>query len=60
MSFYKIFRPLIFKLDAETAHQAAIDFLKFAPQTATLFCLNRDYKNLHNRLWNVDFSNPIT
>lgn len=59
MSFYKIFRPLIFKLDAETAHQAAIDFLKFAPQTATLFCLNRDYKNLHNRLWNVDFSNPI-
>ncbi len=59
MSLYQVFRPLIFKFDAETAHHAAIDFLKFCPKTATLLCLNRDYKNLHTKLWNIDFTNPI-
>ncbi len=59
MSFYKILRPLIFTLEAEKAHIAAINFLKFCPRTATLFCLNRHYENLHNRLWDIDFTNPI-
>jgi len=59
MTIYKIFRPLIFKLDAETAHNSAINFLKFAPRSAALFCLNRDYENLHQKLWNLDFANPI-
>jgi dihydroorotate dehydrogenase len=59
MSFYRIFKSLIFKLDAEIAHEAAINFLKFCPKTATLLCLKKDYPNLQNRLWNIDFSNPI-
>ncbi len=59
MSLYQIFRPLIFKFDAEVAHHSAINFLKFCPKTATLLCLNRDYKNLHTKLWNIDFTNPV-
>lgn len=59
MSPYQIFRPIIFKLDPEKAHNLAIKFLKFLPKSATVFSLNRDYKNLHNRLWDIDFRNPI-
>jgi dihydroorotate dehydrogenase len=59
MSFYKILRPLIFRLDAEKAHKLAINFLKFCPRASTLFCLERHYENLHNRLWNIDFNNPV-
>jgi dihydroorotate dehydrogenase len=59
MTIYSIFRNAIFKLDPEIAHKAAINFFKFAPKTAALFCLNRDYKNLHSKLWNIDFTNPI-
>lgn len=59
MSLYQIVRPLIFKLDPEVAHEAAINFLKFCPKTATLFALNRNYDNLTQKLWDIDFTNPI-
>lgn len=59
MSLYQIFRPVIFKLDAESAHNLAIKFLKFLPNSAALFAINRDYKNLHNRIWDIDFASPI-
>ena len=59
MSFYQIFRPAIFKLDPEVAHNLAINFLKFCPKTATLFCLDREYKNLNQKLWDIDFKSPI-
>lgn len=59
MSFYKILRPLIFKIDAEKAHNFAINFLKFLPNAASLFCLNRDYENLKTKLWNLDFTSPV-
>lgn len=59
MNFYQIFRPLIFKLDAETAHNLAINFLKYLPNLATSCTLNKQYKNLHQTLWNLDFSSPI-
>ncbi len=59
MNLYQIFRPIIFKLDAEVSHNLAINFLKFCPKTATLFCYKNDYENLYSRLWNIDFSNPI-
>src|SRR3989338_1030259 len=59
MSPYKFFRPLIFKFDAEIAHNLAINFLKFMPNSATLFAFNRDYENLHVRLFDIDFANPI-
>ncbi len=59
MNLYQIFRPAIFKLDPEVAHNAAINFLKFCPKTATLFALNRDYDSLKQKLWDIDFPNPI-
>ncbi len=59
MNFYQIFRPLIFKLDAETAHNLAINFLKYFPNLATIFTLNKRYKNLQQTLWNLDFASPI-
>jgi dihydroorotate dehydrogenase len=57
--FYQIFRSLLFKFDAETIHNLTINFLKFCPQTATVFCCKRDYENLHSKIWNIDFSNPL-
>lgn len=59
MNIYKIFRPLIFKLDPEKAHNLAINFLKCFPNAATVFSLNREYENLRTKLWNIDFLNPI-
>ena len=59
MNIYKSFRTLIFKLDAEVAHNLAINLLRFTPNLATLFALNRNYENLHTKLWNLDFTNPI-
>lgn len=59
MSFYSALRPLIFKMDPEIAHNSAINFLKFCPKTATVFTLKRDYENLAQKLWDIDFSNPI-
>lgn len=59
MSIYQIFRPLIFKMDPELAHNSAIDFLKFCPRAATLFCAKKEYDNLQQKLWGIDFANPI-
>lgn len=59
MSFYQIFRPALFKLDAEKAHNLAINFLKFCPRTASIFCANNNYENLHQKIWDIDFSSPI-
>lgn len=57
--FYKIFKPLIFCLKAETAHNLSIAFLKYLPKFATLFCFEREYENLKNNIWGIDFANPI-
>lgn len=59
MSIYPIFRPLVFKLDPEEAHNLAINFLKYLPNFTTLFALNKDYENLNQKLWNLDFKSPI-
>ncbi len=59
MNIYQIFRPLIFKMDAEEAHNAALKFLKFLPNFATLLTVNQNYKNLNSRLWDIDFANPV-
>lgn len=59
MNFYQIFRPLIFKLDAETAHNLAINFLKYFPNLATIFTINKQYKNLQQKLFGLDFKSPI-
>lgn len=59
MNFYQIFRPLLFKLDAERAHNLAIGFLKYFPNLATSCVINKRYKNLQQNLWNLDFASPI-
>jgi dihydroorotate dehydrogenase len=59
MSFYQFLRPLIFKIDPEKAHNLAINLLKFLPNSTTTFSTNFTYENLHTKLWNLDFSNPI-
>ena len=59
MTLYKIFRPLVFKLDAENAHDIAINFLSFTPNLATLISQKRDYENLRTNIWGLDFTNPI-
>ncbi len=59
MSFYKLFRPVFFYLKAENAHNLAINFLKFLPNFVTLFCFNKKHQNLQNKVWNIDFLNPI-
>ncbi len=56
---YKILRPLIFKLDPEIAHNFAIGFLKYFPNLATIFIGNRKFDNLSQKLWSLDFTNPI-
>ncbi len=59
MNLYNLFRPLIFKIEPEKAHNLAINFLKFCPRAATIFTLNHNYKNLQQKLWDIDFTNPI-
>lgn len=56
---YQLLRPLIFKLDAESAHNLAINFLKYLPRFATLLTLDKDYDNLKSRVFNLDFKSPI-
>lgn len=59
MNLYQIFRPLIFRIEAETAHNLALNFLKFCPKTASLFCLEKQYDNLENQVFDINFKNPI-
>jgi len=59
MSLYQFFRPLVFKIEPENAHNLAINFLKSCPRAASLLSLSRDYDNLQQKLWNIDFTNPI-
>ncbi|HLD77030.1 MAG TPA: quinone-dependent dihydroorotate dehydrogenase [Rickettsiales bacterium] len=56
---YKFLQPLIFRLEAEKAHNFAIAFLKYFPNLATLFVANKEYKNLSQRLCGLDFASPI-
>lgn len=59
MSIYQIFKPLVFKLDAENAHNAAISYLKYLPNLATSFVLKKDYENLKQNLFGLEFKTPI-
>jgi dihydroorotate dehydrogenase len=52
---YKICRPLIFTLEPELAHNLAIKLLKYSPQLSKA----RNYKNLTNKVADIDFSSPI-
>ncbi len=59
MSFYKLLKPLIFKLESEKAHNLAIDFLKYFPNLATAFSLNEKRENLCQNICGFEFENPV-
>jgi dihydroorotate dehydrogenase len=59
VNIYKFFKPIIFKLDPENAHNLAIKFLKFLPKFSSLLTIPQNYPSLHNRVCNIDFPNPI-
>ena len=55
-SLYNLAKPLIFKLDAEKAHELALNTLRtgLLPKTK-----NNKYDSLKFTLWNRSFPNPI-
>lgn len=59
MGMYKIFRPIIFLLDAEKAHNLAINFLRLFPNLANIFSHKRRYKNLEKEVCGLKFKSPI-
>jgi dihydroorotate dehydrogenase len=59
MKIYNKIRPLIFKFDAENSHDLAINFLHYFPNLIALFCRVKNYPNLAQKIWDIDFSNPI-
>jgi dihydroorotate dehydrogenase len=59
MSIYKIIRPLVFKLNPEASHNFAIDFLRYFPNLISLFASSKNYTNLNQRIFNLNFSNPV-
>ena len=59
MNIYQFFRPLIFKIEPEKAHNLALNYLKFLPKFSSLLSLPKDYENLNNSLWNLNFLNPV-
>ena len=59
MNLYQLIRPLIFKLEPETAHNLAIKYLQYFPHFATQFSYQKNYKSLNNKLWDIEFSNPV-
>ena len=55
-NFYKIIRPLLFCLNAETSHNLSISILKhnLLPRKKII-----NYKSLNNTIFNINFTNPI-
>ena len=59
MSLYRFFRPLIFRLDPEKAHNLAIGFLKYFPNLANIFSLRCGYKSLQQDICGLNFRSPV-
>ena len=55
MALYPLIRPLMFALDAERAHRAAIDALNFAHRLPP----RRFPKSLRTRVAGIDFPSPV-
>jgi dihydroorotate dehydrogenase len=55
MALYPLIRPLMFALDAERAHRAAIDALNFAHRLPP----RRFAPSLRTRVAGIDFSSPV-
>lgn len=59
MSLYRFFRPLIFRLEPERAHNLAIGFLRHFPNLANCFSLRCGYKSLHQNVCGLSFRSPV-
>lgn len=63
MGWYRhLARPWLFRKDAEAAHEFALDALAHAPafvHPLTSALCRVDEPALHQRLWGIDFANPV-
>jgi len=59
VKIYKIFRPLIFKLEAERAHNLALNYLKFLPKFSALATYPQNYSILNQNICGLNFENPV-
>ncbi len=59
MTIYQFLRPLIFRIEPEKAHNLALNYLKFLPKFSSLLSATKNYENLNNSLWNLNFLNPV-
>lgn len=55
---YRLIRPILFKLDAETAHRLAIQSAKLF-QTIPRLGVTKTSASLVQTLWGIRFSNPV-
>lgn len=59
MKIYKFFQPIIFKLEAERAHNLALNYLKFLPKFSALASYPKNYFSLNQNICGLNFSNPV-
>ena len=59
MNIYQFFRPFIFKIEPEKAHNLALNYLKFLPKFSALLSSTKNYENLNNSVFNLNFLNPV-
>jgi dihydroorotate dehydrogenase len=52
---YSLFRPLLFRIDAEQAHRLTLAILRHAPRLRS----RRDPPELHTSAFGLSFSNPV-
>src|SRR5262245_9097610 len=52
---YSVFRPLLFRMDAEQAHRLPLAWLRYAPQLGS----RRDPPELATSAFGLSFSNPV-
>lgn len=55
---YKLFKFYLSKVDPETAHKIAIKFIT-NKLLSTSFFSNKKYKNLNQKICNIEFENPV-
>ena len=59
MNFYPLVKPLLFQLDAESAHHLTISALK-SPLLRVFAGGNKiEHRSLHRKLFGLDFPNPV-
>lgn len=57
--FYQLCRPLLFMLDPETAHSLSVRALRLGHRCGLIRKKRLDLPRLKQRLWGLDFDNPI-